>query len=288
MKNYACFIISTGRCGTQWLTRHLPRLLTAQQADNYQIKHEPLGNQYAPIDNSPEFPLNSNQTTIEQHRDEIRNTLSRGKNYIETGFPCWRHIAWLAQELEHPVKVIHLTRHPIFTAISWLKLNAFVPPILPHLPEKELFTPFAPGARLPHYQQSWQHLSPFEKCLYFWAEVQLQALAFQQDWQELHWQHLSYESLFSGQSLNKLITFLDITATGGQQTGIDASAIEEKTDKYGDMVQTDFEPQEIFQHPEIIKLAKHLGYQELAIDKHKLLTKEQPPFISRTDAPREQ
>ncbi|WDD98526.1 sulfotransferase domain-containing protein [Thalassomonas actiniarum] len=274
MKNYACFIVSTGRCGTQWLTRHLPRLLTAQQADNYQIKHEPLGYQYAPIDNSPSLPLVNNKALLEQHLNEIRNTLSRGKNYIETGFPCWRHIAWFAQELEHPVKVIHLTRHPVFTAISWLKLNAFVPPALPHLPEKELFTPFAPGARLPEYQQNWQHLSPFEKCLYFWAEVQLQALAFEQDWQEKHWLHLSYESLFTGQSLNKLAAFLATAAPDGQLTDIDTSAIEEKTDSYGHMVQTDFEPQEIFRHPEIVNLAKRLGYRELAIDKHQLPAKE--------------
>ncbi|WDE05957.1 sulfotransferase domain-containing protein [Thalassomonas viridans] len=278
MKNYACFILSTGRCGTQWLTRYLIELLAQHSNTNTEVRHEPLGNQYAPIANAPSAALTTNKDIIEQHLDDIQQFLARGKNYIETGFPCWRHISWFADRLKVPVKVIHLTRHPVYTSVSWLKLNAFVPPFLPHLPEKELFTPFAPGAKLPCYQQNWQQLSPFEKCLYYWGEVHMQALAYQQDGPLNHWLNISYETLFTKQSLNRLTQFLGLTATAGQISASKEYCTENKIDSYGGMIQADVNPEEIFRHPEIIKLANTLGYHELTIDKQTLRAEEQFPF----------
>lgn len=263
MKNYACFVLSTGRCGTQWLTQYLNQLLGAQP-QQYRVVHEPLNFQYNPLKNSPETPLSSNQVELINHLEKIKNTLSKGANYIETGFPCWRHIAWFAQELAQPVKIVHLTRNPIDTARSWLKLNVYVPPILPHLPEKELFTPFAPYAKLPQFQTYWHELSPYEKCLYFWAEVHLQALAYKQDWHTANWLHLGYESLFDAQTLNKLNRFLNIEGSGKHLMDTTARTLQQNIDNYGQLIQTHFDPNEIFQYPEIVALSKKLGYKLLA------------------------
>ncbi|WP_085298181.1 sulfotransferase domain-containing protein [Cognaticolwellia mytili] len=279
MKNYACFIISTGRCGSQWLTRYLAHL-SAQQANPTVVKHEPLGNLYDPLRNSPSTPLLNNKVQIEKHLNDIQGILSRGENYIETGFPCWRHIQWFKEKLKVPVKVIHLIRHPANTAISLLKLNAFVPPWLPHLPVKELFSPFAPEAKLTYYQQNWQQLSPFEKNLYYWGEVQLQALAYREHWQEKHWLQLSYEHLFTPDALNKLAHFLNITDPPNQYDDERLVGMHTKVDNYGNIPQANFTVEEVFHHRDIIKLAHALGYQQLVPDKVFISAGEKVPGIS--------
>ena len=55
MDNFAFFIISTGRCGTQWLAQQLKQQLPAAR-----VEHEPLAYDYDPINNSPTSPLISN------------------------------------------------------------------------------------------------------------------------------------------------------------------------------------------------------------------------------------
>ena len=42
--SFAVFILSTGRCGTQWLAEHLQRAYS----DRFQVEHEPMHNAYHP------------------------------------------------------------------------------------------------------------------------------------------------------------------------------------------------------------------------------------------------
>ncbi|WP_428243287.1 sulfotransferase domain-containing protein [Gynuella sp.] len=243
------FVLSTGRCGTQWLYNTLRNILES----NFWITHEPIHLQYAPCHNSPANPLNQNKEVLEKHLNAIRNHTHNTGHYIECGFPSWRHLDWLYQQLATDVKIIYLHRDPTDTAISWLKQNAFVPPILPHIPEKELFHPACDGAKLSQYTFLWSNMSPFEKNLYYWAEVQLQAKEYNQQWPQENWLTIRFDELFNHCTINKILSFL-LSDTMVQN--IDYAAV----DSFSGIPQSAFNRRLIYRHPDILAIARDLSY----------------------------
>lgn len=246
----AIFVLSTGRCGTQWLAENLSNSLPPE----WRVEHEPLHLDYAPLKNSPAEPVSCNEELLKAHLLSIQKHLDDGGHYIECGFPCWRHLDWFRQALSCDVKVIHLHRDPISTARSWLKQNAFVPPWLPHLPVKELFHPGAPGALLPEYQLTWAGLTPFEKNLCYWAEVQRQADAYKRDWNPHHWLTLPFDCLFDFETFKQLECFLEVKFSSGVFSL-------EKKDNYAGMAQAPVDETLLENHPLILQTAAMLDYR---------------------------
>lgn len=244
----AIFVLSPGRCGTQWLAGTLSNL-----PGDHRVKHEPLHLYYTPLHNSPVSPLNHNQEILTKHLTNISELLAEGITYIETGFPCWRHLQWFKEQLSQPVKVIYIHRDPLQNAKSLLKLNAFVPPVLPHIPEKTLFLPTAPDAQLSDYQSRWNTLTPFEKNLYYWAEVQLQAQQYKNNWRPEDWLTLSFESVFTPASLNSIRQFCGIPAPQ------DESPLE-NVDNFRGVPQSIASDDDLSNHPQIATIARELGY----------------------------
>lgn len=200
------FVISTGRCGTQWLTETMQ-----QWHKDFVVQHEPLHFGYRPDINRVQQPLLHNAKLLENHLAYIQQQLDAGKTYIETGFPSWRHLDWFRQQLGHKVRVIHIHRDPLETVSSLFKLNAFVPPLLSHLPTKNLYLPGSELDFLHQYQELWPQLDPAEKNLWYWAEVQWQALTYQQQWPEHDWLSLSFDTLFSTQTKEVLADFMNLS-----------------------------------------------------------------------------
>lgn len=243
------FVISTGRCGTQWLTETLQ-----QWHEDFMVQHEPLHFGYRPDLNTVQHPLQTNAELLVQHLVFIRQQLASGKIYIETGFPCWRHLNWFRQQLNCPVRVLHIHRDPLDTVASLLKMNAFVPPFLPHLPIKNLYLPGAEQDLLHQYAELWPLLNPAEKNLWYWAEVQWQALNYQKQWPEQDWFSQSFSQLFSEQSKQQLAAFL------GCSTPLYWPALD-KVDQFGlGLVQTTAEYPHLSKLQGIAVLAKQLGY----------------------------
>lgn len=245
----AIFVMSTGRCGTQWLARNF----SATLPHDWRVTHEPLHFDYAPIHNSPAEPLNRNAPILMAHLRSILLHLDRGGHYLECGFPCWRHLEWFRAQLGGDVKVVHLHRDPVATARSWLKQNAFVPPLLPHLPTKELFRPTAPGALLAEYAEQWTALTPFEKNLYYWAEVQQQAHAYRSRWNVSDWFTLPYTQLMNKNVLSQLEIFL---AANCHTASWDLT----KQDSYPGLEQAPVAESLLDRHPRVQQLAASLGY----------------------------
>lgn len=245
----AIFILSSGRCGTQWLAKQLHNVLV----NHYWVTHEPLHFDYAPNKNSPSKPLDYNRNKIQAHATQIQNHLSRGGHYIECGFPCWRHLDWYREILQTDVKVIHLHRHPVDTARSWLKQNAFVMPLLPHLPEKSLFHPLAPEANLPDYVNRWEQMSPFERNLYYWAEVQLQAENYNRSWDSKNWLEIRFDQLFEVETFNRLKNFLDFPLNSDN---VNFS----REDAFPGIEQALFDTTLINRHSAIQEMSQRLGY----------------------------
>lgn len=245
----ATFVLTPGRCGTQWLNQQL------QSRDNSAwVCHEPLHFDYSPLDNSPSQPLNKNADRLVSHLTSIQNHLQENKHYLECGFPCWRHLGWFKQALGDQVKVIHIHRDPAENAGSLLKLNAFVPPLLPHLPEKQLFHPLAQDAQLPEYAADrWQHLSPFEKALYYWAEVNMQAALYQSVFAPNNWLTIPYSQLFSQVTLKRIAAFANLV------WDFRDDALN-PVDQFQGIPQSGINPTAIYEHPSILAVASRLGY----------------------------
>lgn len=199
----ATFVLSTGRCGTQWLTEFL-----ANSYPQRLVCHEPLHFDYRPDLNTELSPVTVNRDIITTHLLHIQRLLDEGKEYIETGFPCWRHIQWFRQQLKGQVRVIHLHREPQQTVASLLKINAFVPPILPHLPTKNLYLPDSATGLLAELRHLWPQLNAAEKNLWYWTEVQALALQWQTEWPSEDWLALGFTELFSPEGSQKLQCFL--------------------------------------------------------------------------------
>lgn len=252
----ATFVLSTGRCGTQWLTEAL-RVAMGERA---RVEHEPLHNNYAPRRmlgfNDPAKLEPRLATKLLTHADAIERELAT-RDYIETGHPCWSSVPWLAERFAGRVRVLHLVRHPVPTACSWLTHGAFVPPLLPHLPGKELLSPFDAGVSFPEYRERWVAMTPLEKCLFYWAEVNALSLRLEAAG-AMPWLRLRYEDLFDARSdaLARLMAFLDLPAeaAGRVQRG-------ERVDRFRYALGGAPELAGLAQHPRVFELAEKFGYR---------------------------
>jgi len=248
LPDYLAFVISTGRCGTQWLAH----CLGSASPGWLEVTHEPLHSAYEPRamlalahgdDGAP--------ASVKEHVAKLR---AQTGAYLECGHPCWSALPYLARQLGSRIRIIHLVRHPVPVALSWLTHSAYQPPVLPHLPEKVLLAPEDDGSRYPEYTQRWQQLSPFEKCLYYWTEVNALALDLETK-MDLPWLRLSYEDLFAGDGLSRLLQFLELPHS--QEL---FAARKEPYDEFRYVLADYPDWRLIEEHPATLELAARLGY----------------------------
>ena len=251
--SFAVFVLSTGRCGTQWLAENLEQAY----GDRIGVEHEPIHDGYCarrmlgagdPARLEPELAA-----PLLRHLDAVERRLET-RPYIECGYPCWSSIPYLAQRFAGRLRVVHLTRHPVPTALSWLTHGAYQPPLLPHLREKVLLSPADPGTALGEYGSLWDSISPFEKCLYYWAEVNGFGLA-QQDALALPWLRLSLEDLSGGEGLARLLAFLELP----RRESIFAARTH-ALDRQRSITLERPQPALTGRHPQIARTARALGY----------------------------
>ena len=247
----ATFVISTGRCGTQWLARHLASACGTEA----RVEHEPLHTRYEArrlLGCVDPARLGEDGEDVLRHADAIEAQLARGP-YFETGHPCWSALPYLARRFEGRFRVVHLARHPLPTALSWTSLMAFVPPPVPTMREKVLLSPFDAGAAFPEYQAVWEGLPPFEKCLYYWAEVNAFALR-QETELGVPWLRIAYEDLFAGEGLLRLHAFL------GLPEGATGVMPGERVDEQRFMAPLAPDLAALPRHPRVWEVAAALGY----------------------------
>jgi hypothetical protein len=264
--NTATFFLSTGRCGTQWLAANL---LAA--VENAVIEHEPLHERYYPrLMRGGHDPENSgNATEIIAHCEKIEGILE-DKSYIECGWPAWGAIPYLLKRFEGRISIVHLVRHPLPVACSWVSHRAFCPPLIPGLAfqEKILASPFDEGAAFPQYRECWDGMNPFEKSLFFWAEVNALGLKLEQEGNS-PWLRIRFEDLFHGNALPELLDFLGLTAPKDMAFG-------NTKDDFRYLCDAWWNPLDIQKHPEVMTIAARLGYNPLDFDEEKLLRRYYP------------
>jgi len=257
----AYFILSTGRCGTQWISDYLQRTC----GDHFIVAHEPLHNGYDPrrmlgFRDPIEMEAALTAPAIEHFRKIA--TLLEAHHYIECGHPCWSVIPYCVHRFQGRVGVIHLVRHPVQTAFSWMTHRAYCPPILPYLKEKVLLSPFDKGVCFHRYGEKWDRLTPYEKALFYWAEVNTFGLALENR-SNIPWLRLKFEDLFTGGGVKRLTHFLGIGV--GETT-----FCENRVDQYRWGTEHWYDWRLIHHHPEILALAEQFDYQVKDIDEVRL------------------
>jgi hypothetical protein len=266
---FAAFVLSSGRCGTQWIGNTIQEIY----GDLAVSVHEPIGVQYRPrkllgaVD--PEKIEGSD--VILQHLQQIEGRLEGGGvtpplAYIEAGWPCFPAVPYLANRFRGRIKFIHLFRHPIFTASSMVTHGYYDPNNPGIIFDLALLTPFDKGVNFPEYQDVWEDLSPFEKCLYLWAEINTFSLE-QQKRLDAPWLTICFEDLFSPkyQYLENLLNFLKLPV---RTAAIKALGVNK--DSYRFRKDTTFDSQIIEKHPIILNVAESLGYKEMDVTEQAL------------------
>lgn len=270
--NTATFFLSTGRCGTQWLATNL----MVACRETAVVEHEPLHDRYYPrlmlANNDPE--QTGNGIEILTHCERIERILEQ-KFYVECGWPAWGAVPYLLQRFEGRIKIVHLVRHPVPVACSWVTHRAFCPPLIPGMPffqEKILASPFDEGTAFPQYRKDWQGMNPFEKSLFFWAEVNALGLK-QEETSGVPWMRMRFEELFNGLALQDLLDFIGLAKQGNIDT-----ELENTKDEFHYLCDAWWHPQDIQKYPEICEVAARLGYAPLGFDEEKLRKRYLPAY----------
>jgi hypothetical protein len=167
------FIFSTGRCGTQWLAKSF--------ADNLgtsaEVTHEPLGAYWAPRQalRHPDLAaLRRQLPKVDRHIDRIGEIVAAGRIYVETGFPSYAWMPYLKSMWGDQFRWAHVVRHPMFTAGSLVTHACYETSshlYVPEYGEHVYLQPTDAGVVMGDLAAPWPSFSEFEKCLYYWTEV---------------------------------------------------------------------------------------------------------------------
>jgi len=263
-KHSATFILSIGRCGTQWLASVFRKLYE----DVLYVEHEPLHLAYQPRKTYglQQFSNNNIPEAVKSHLADIKHTLKE-KPYLECGWPCWGALRYFAQALEGRIRIIHLVRHPVYSSFSWLTHQAFCPPLLPHLGEGKVFlTPFDNGVVFKNFCDVWEQMSPLEKNFFYWAEINGFGICLEEEY-SFPFLRINFEELFQPSSLKKITSFLDLA---WKETLYDYAG--KREDKFsGGIVDSANDPELIFKYKDVIDVAQQLGYNDLTVDAQRLM-----------------
>jgi hypothetical protein len=255
----ALFVLSTGRCGTQWLASVLQQVC----GDSAEVRHEPLGDDYAPREMlAAGHPAKLDPDLAEPipaHVDAIEQTLTT-RSYIECGHPSWSTMPYLIERFAGRIRVVHLVRHPVPTAWSWVSQQAYCPPMSSHLLEKVLLSPFDEGIRFASFRDRWPMMNPYEKALFYWAEVNAFGLDLRHK-SAVPWMQVRFEDLLRGADLSRLLVFAGLDA---------AAATVGMVDEFRAHSGFWCDSRVIARHPEVLEVAAELGYDPFDFDESKL------------------
>ena len=260
MRPSVLIVLSTGRCGTQWLAASLeeryPGLL--------EVEHEPLGPLYRPRRFFRRYSDPEAILEVPEVRRHVERIEGAGR-YVETGWPAFAALPLLADRLADRLRVVHLTRHPVPTALSHLAHNSYA-----GSPRDDAYTrmatlaPTDPNVFQPEYAERWDLLSPYEKCLFWWTEVNLFGLEFEKRFDgHIPFIRLKSEDLLGGdaRTLGAFREFMDLPWDDGwiEQTG-------RLVDRWHHHTDQEVDPLEVHRHPRTVETAGALGYDVSQLD----------------------
>jgi len=245
------FFLSTGRCGTQWLQK----TLAAAYPDTAVVTHEPVRGAYDPklylraYDKLDEL-LSSEE--VSKHFSFIREIL-KSKTYIETGWPCYPALPLIMDQLDGTVRIVHLVRHPVYVALSLATHKVYE---RQDWISRSAISPFDRGVVQKELADVWAKMGMYEKCLFWWTEINLYALELKERRPDIEFSLVRYEDLFGPetQTLEDLIRFMNLA----YDPSIQESRLKNVDRYHWKSPPADWEL--IFKYAQTVALAEQFGY----------------------------
>jgi hypothetical protein len=257
----ATFVVSAGRCGTQWLADTLSR----NYGDLAEIRHEPIDYRYCPrilLRSSAGLDAHPHRADVLGHVEYILDVL-RHRDYLETGWPVFAAIPMLREFLGSRMRVIHLTRHPVPNACSLVTHRYYQPDLRDD--GYALFAVLDPAnaeVLRKDYAARWDRLSVYEKCLFHWAEIHTYALELRNSFPDPDaWFSIRMEDMFTADTRRfvELLNFLRLPI----RNHVVAETLT-RIDDHQMKTYVSINWREIGNHPAFVALAASLGYDPLA------------------------
>lgn len=245
--------LSTGQCGLQWLTSGLRAL-----HPGLDVRHEPIGAQYKPRYyfrryRDPESMLQ--EPEIAAHVREIDHSRAQ---YVETGWTSFAALPLLADRLGERLRVVHLTRHPVPTAL----LNSAAE-LYADSSRDDTYTRYATlsardrGVIQSHYSTCWEELSSYERCLFWWTEVHLFGIELPGMVDDMSYLRVKSEDLLSGDrtEIERMLDFMELEWSFGW-----LRHSRHQLDRWHEHGHDPAEALEVHRHPIAVEVARELGY----------------------------
>lgn len=251
--------LSTGRCGTQWLTSGLRELHPELDAE-----HEPIGPMYMPRMYFRCYARPDAILSVPAVRDHIARVEHATRPYVETGWPIFAALPLLADRLSDRLRVVHLTRHPVPTALSHLAHNSYAGSA-----RDDAYTQLAtlgprdPNVFQPHYVHAWDRLSAYEKCLFWWTEVSLFGIELPHRRGEIPFMRIRSEDMFCAESpaLGQLLEFMELSWDDRWH-----AHAQRPVDRWHHHTDREIDPRQVHRHPITVAVARMLGYDTSRLD----------------------
>lgn len=245
--------LNSGRCGTQWLTRGLQELHPEVEAE-----HEPIGPLYMPRRYFRRYADAQSLLEVPAVGRHVQRIAQSRRPYAETGWPLFAALPLLAARFPARLRIVHLTRHPVPSALSHLAHQSYA-----DSPRGDAYTRYAtlgakdPGVFQSHYASAWSGLTPYEKCLFWWTEVHMFALELPEMIGDIPFLRVSAEKLLGGDrtELECLLDFMDLQ---WREQWLDHA--NRLVDRWHHHTEGPVNPTEIRRHAAAMDVARRLGY----------------------------
>jgi hypothetical protein len=183
---------------------------------------------------------------------------------VETGWPLFAALPLFAERFGERLRVVHLTRHPVPSALSHLAHNSYAGSA-----RDDAYTRWAtlgpsdPGVLQTGYAERWGEMSPYEKCLFWWTEVHQFALELPERIPEISVHRVQAERLLAGEraTVARLLEFMGL----GWDEGWIAHA-DRVVDRWHHHTSEDVDPLVARRHPRTVVVASALGYDLDSLD----------------------
>ncbi len=260
------FFLSTGRCGTQWLATNLGQVY----ADCAVVTHEPIGPAYRCREFFRAYKRLDEMAAVREigaHLEWVNATVAR-TSYIETGWPVFSAIPLFVQRVAAPIRIVHLTRHPVPTAISHMVHKTYGgSPRVDGYTQLAALDAFCPGVIRTQARRQWESWTPYDKTLFWWTEVHLYAEELSERYPHVPIHRVKAEDVLGGnaEALTGLCEFLGLPVRTelGARTGA-------RVDQWHHRTGDDFDWRRVLDHPDTVAVAQRLGYDFLDVDERAL------------------
>jgi hypothetical protein len=223
-----------------------------------ETEHLPIGPLYSPRRYFRRYDDPAAILEVPEVRRHIAHIASAQGPYVETGWPLLTALPLLAELLEDRLRVVHLTRHPVPSALAHLAEEAYAGSAR-HDRYTRLATlgPTDRNVFQPRYAEVWPQLSPYEKCLFWWTEVNLFGLELPGQVTEIPFIRIKAEAMLSGDrdELRRLLSFLALPWDERWAARADA-----RLDRWQRRPGTVVDPLQVHRHPATVQTASELGY----------------------------